>query len=442
MIGQSLSFLRAMKANTAERWVEERVEKYGPISKMTLFGTPTVFIHGQAANKFVFASDSATLNNQQPRSATMILGKGNLSEVSSEEHNRIRRALMTFLKPEVLKQHVGKMDREMRTHVELHWQGKQLITVLPTTKNLTFSIMWSLLFGMEHGPRRDKFMESFLYVIDGLWAIPLNIPFTRFNRSLKASTKIRSMIREIICEKRLALEKQQSSPNEDLISSLLSIHGEDSATILSDDGIVDNVVTVMVAGYDTSSVLLTFMVRLMASDPVVYSSILQEQEEIAKGKTSGELLTWEDLTKMKYTWTVALETLRIWPPAFGGFRKTSKDVEFGGYLIPKGWQVFWAANMTHRDELIFPEPLKFDPKRFENQGSIPPYCFVAFGAGQRVCPGYEFTRIEVLVAIHYLVTSFTWKLCGKDNNFRRDLMPIPTQGLPIQIVPKKLSRMT
>lgn len=64
-----------------------------------------------------------------------------------------------------------------------------------------------------------------------------------------------------------------------------------------------------------------------------------EQEEIAKSKPLGELLKWDDLAKMKYTWRVALEILRTIPPIFGGFRKALKDIEYGGYLIPKGWQV-------------------------------------------------------------------------------------------------------
>lgn len=67
--------------------------------------------------------------------------------------------------------------------------------------------------------------------------------------------------------------------------------------------------------------------------------MLAEQEEIAKGKPSGEALTWEDLSKMKYTWRVAMETLRMFPPIFGGFRKAATDIEYDGYLIPKGWQV-------------------------------------------------------------------------------------------------------
>ena len=92
--------------------------------------------------------------------------------------------------------------------------------------------------------------------------------------------------------------------------------------------------------------------------------------------------------------------------------------------------------MTDMDSSIFPEPSKFDPSRFENQALVPPYSFIAFGAGPRICPGNEFARIETLVTIHYLITHFTWKLCA-DYSFSRDPTPVPTQGLPIQLVQKK-----
>ena len=90
------------------------------------------------------------------------------------------------------------------------------------------------------------------------------------------------------------------------------------------------------------------------------------------------------------------------------------------------------------DANIFQEPSKFDPVRFENQATIPPYCFVPFGGGARICPGNEFARIETLVTIHYLVTRFTWKLCCTDDTFSRVPVLVPNQGLPIQIMPKKL----
>ncbi|KAM1394724.1 hypothetical protein PS2_030285 [Malus domestica] len=436
IIGQSLGFLGALRANTAEKWLEQRIAKYGPVSKMSLFGKPTVFIHGQAANKFVFNNDGTSFTSQQPESTRMILGDRNILELSGEDHKRVRSALMLFLKPESLKRYVGKMDEEIRNHLEMHWHGKQKITVLPLMKNLTFNIICSLLFGVERGPRRDKLIECFRHMIEGIWSVPVNLPFTRYNQSLKASKKVQKMLKELVCEKRVQLEQKTTSPLQDLITCLLNIRNIDNEEELTENEILHNIMVVMIAGYDTSSVVITFLLRLLANEPAIHAAVLQEQEEIARSKSSGEFLTWEDLSKMKYTWRVTMEILRTTPPVFGGMRTAIKDTEYGGFLIPKGWQVFWAIPMTHNDGSIFPEPSNFDPSRFENQASVPPYSFVAFGGGSRICPGYEFARIEILVAIHYMVTQFTWKLCA-DNKFSRVPMPVPTQGLPIEIMPRK-----
>ena len=139
---------------------------------------------------------------------------------------------------------------------------------------------------------------------------------------------------------------------------------------------------------------------------------------------------------MRYTWAAALETLRMVPPVFTMMRKTVDDVEYGGYLIPKGWQVIHAANMTQWDPAIFPEPGRFDPARFENASAVPPFAFVPFSGGARVCPGNEFARVETLVAMHHIVTRFRWKLAaGCDRSFSRFPLPYPSQGLLIDIEP-------
>jgi cytochrome P450 len=118
-----------MRANTAEKWIEDRINKYGPISKLSLFGTPTVLIHGQAANKFIFANGGDSIVNQQTQSIKMILGDRNLLELSGKDHSRVRGALVSFLKPESLKQYVGKIDEEVRSHIQMHWEGKQQVKV-------------------------------------------------------------------------------------------------------------------------------------------------------------------------------------------------------------------------------------------------------------------------------------------------------------------------
>ncbi|KAF8370008.1 hypothetical protein HHK36_031960 [Tetracentron sinense] len=287
IIGQSLGLLRAMRTNTAEKWLEERIRKYGPISKLSLFGTPTVFIHGQAANKFVFTSESNILGNQQPQTIKRILGDRTLFELSVEDHKRVRGALVSFLKPESLKQYVGNMDEEIKNHLEMHWQGKEKVTVLPLMKMLTFNIICSLLFGVERGAKRERFVEYFQEMIEGMWAVPVNLPFTTFSRSLRASAKVQNMVMELIQEKRAELEQHGASPHQDLITYLLSLQGHDN--IISEKEIVHNVMLVMVAGHDTSSVLITFMMQLLANDPDVYAAVLHAKsfkaiEEIMDGR--------------------------------------------------------------------------------------------------------------------------------------------------------------
>ncbi|CAI9087829.1 OLC1v1022005C2 [Oldenlandia corymbosa var. corymbosa] len=435
IIGQSLELLKAMRANKGEEWLKERVEKYGPISKLGLFGKPTVFIHGPQANKFVYTCDGNKLANHQPASIRRIIGEKNLFEMRPEDHKRVRGALMTFLKPEALKQYVGTIDEEIRMHLKKHWEGKQETVVEPLMKTLTFNVISSIIFGIEQGNRRDSLVKIFESVMEGMLSVPINLPFTPFRRSLQASAKAKSIIMELVHEKRQDLAKNIISPKKDLITSLLSIRDENDLPVLSDEEIVDNTVIVMIAGHDTTSILLTFLVRILAKDPSIYAKVLQEQEEIAKSKANEEPLTWDDLAKMKYTWRVATESLRMYPPVFCSFRQALEDIEYEGYIIPKGWQVFWAACMTQMDEKIYHDPKKFDTSRYE-EGTKTPFSFVAFGGGARSCPGNELARMETLSMIHYLVTGFKWKLCCEDESFRRDPLPVFNQGLPIKLESK------
>ncbi|KAI5433052.1 hypothetical protein KIW84_020370 [Lathyrus oleraceus] len=274
IIGQSLGLLRAMRSNTAEKWVEDRINKYGPISKLSLFGTPTVLIHGQAANKFIFASGGDTIVNQQTQSIKMILGDRNLLELCGKDHSRVRGALVSFLKPESLKEYVGKIDEEVKRHIQMHWEGKQQVKVLPLMKTLTFNIICSLLFGLESGKQRDQFMKPFQAMIQGMWSIPVNAPFTRYSRSLKASARIQNMLKEIVHQKQDEHEKNGANSRQDLISCLLSMV-EDGKQVLTEKEIIHNAMLVMVAGHDTSSIVITFVIRLLANEPAICADVLQ-----------------------------------------------------------------------------------------------------------------------------------------------------------------------
>ncbi|GJY43944.1 cytochrome P450 716B1-like protein [Tanacetum coccineum] len=438
VIGQSLGLLKALKADRVDEWFQERIAKHGPVWKSGLFGYPTVVLHGSSANKFIYTCDGNILTNTQPPSVSRILGTKNIIELSGHDHKRVRAALVSFLKLEVLKQYVAKVDEEIQHHLQTHWHGKHEVEVQPLIKTLTFNVICSLLFGIERGPKREKLLPLFQDMIEGVLAIPINLPFTQFNRGIVARKRLVPMLADLIREKREALEEQnqQGDAHKDLITSLISIRAEDSSTTMSDEEIIDNIIVVLVAGYDTTSVLVTFLVRLLANNKLIYSNILKEQKEIANSKSPGEALTWEDLTKMKYTWRVASEIMRIYPPVALSFRRAKQDIEYGGFIIPKGWQVLLSASMTHMDNDIFQNATMFDPTRFDkNAPSPPPFSYVAFGAGPRMCPGVELAKMETLAMIHRLVTQFTWELVKKDESFKRIPMPEFDHGLLVRITP-------
>nr|GEY45559.1 ternary complex factor MIP1, leucine-zipper [Tanacetum cinerariifolium] len=222
-------------------------------------------LESRQANKFVYTCDSITLINKQPPSISRIFGTRNILELSGADHKQVKAALVSFLKPEVLRQYIARADEEIHHHLETHW------------------------------------------------CVPVSSPFIQFNSGLKARKKLIPMLIDLLHEKRVAHEEQKRQDNSstDLFTSLLSVRDDDSSAMMSDEEIIDNIIVVMVAGYDTTSILLTFL----------------NKKKYPRVKAPGEDLTWEDLTKMKYTWRVAFEMLRINHPAILTFRRAAQDIE-------------------------------------------------------------------------------------------------------------------
>lgn len=153
-------------------------------------------------------------------------------------------------------------------------------------KSLTFNIICSLLFGLERGKQRDQFLDSFQAMIAGMWSVPINLPFTRYNRSLRASARIQTMLKEILHKKKVELKQNGASARQELISCLLGMVDEDGNQVMSEKEIIHNIMLVMVAGHDTSSVLITFIIRLLATEPAIYEAVLQgmhQQSVFARG---------------------------------------------------------------------------------------------------------------------------------------------------------------
>ncbi|KAK1320045.1 hypothetical protein QJS10_CPA03g00938 [Acorus calamus] len=434
-IGETTGFLRAQKLDKTQEWISERITKYGSIFKTSLLGCPTVFMVGVASNRFIFHSNDNSIMSNQPKTIVTIMGKHNTLELSGKLHRLMRGAMLSFLGPEMLRKYVGEMDLLVKQQLSLELEGKETVKAVMILKRLTFRVTCALLFAIPPGSEQDLLFEDFITAHRGQLTLPFNLPMTPFHRAIRARERICHRLSDLIRLRRKEVMEGRVTSKDDVISSFVNLRDENGKDI-GDDVLIDNLITLMIGGYDTVGGLLSMLLSLIARNHVVRNGIIEEQEAILKERegVGDENLTWNDLQKMKYSWSVAQELMRMNPPVFGSFKKVVKDTSFGGFDIPKGWQVFWVATVTHMDKNIFPEPERFDPSRFMGQSkSFPPFSYIPFTAGPHVCPGNEFARIEVLLTLHHMIINYRWSEMIPNEPLTRNPLPYPAKGLPIKL---------
>ncbi|GMJ14324.1 cytochrome P450, family 716, subfamily A, polypeptide 1 [Hibiscus trionum] len=438
LVGETISFIRAQKKDQTQQWILNRVEKYGPVFKTSILGSKMVVVTGQAGNRFVFGGGDNGLSLNQPASVVKVLGKNSLFEMSGSRHKLVRGAIVNFLKPESIQRYAARMDSLVQHQLLKELHGKDSTEIVPLMKKITFNVTCSILFGLPDGTEKDELLNDFTLTVKGVWGIPLDFPGTMFHRAMQARRRLCRKLSEMVTSRKNQEDVGTVEPMDDnIVSCLLALRDEDGQP-LSGDEIVDVFLSLIMASHDTTAVLLTLFIRHLARDAEVSNKVLQEQNEVLKAiKRNGGKLTWSEIQMMRYTWRAAQELMRVNPPMLGSFRLVTKDITFDGHHIPKGWQVFWVAPGTHMDSNIFEDPEKFDPSRFEGSSkAFPPYTYVPFGAGPRICAGIEFARVESLLMIHHLVTKYSWTEMVPDEPIVRAPMPYPAMGLPVKLYPK------
>ncbi|KAI6685629.1 hypothetical protein NL676_031542 [Syzygium grande] len=190
------------------------------------------------------------------------------------------------------------------------------------------------------------------------------------------------------------------------------VTADENGRFLTKKEIINNLLLLLVASHDTTSCTVTMVIKFLGELPHVYEKVLAEQREIAVQKRSaGEGLTREDVQKMRDTWSVVLEIMRLVPPALGGFR-----VALGGFHLR--W-LYHSQGMEGSRGARRP----------------PPCAFVPFGSGPRMCLSKDYAQLQILVFLHHLVNNFKWTNAIPDEKVKFEPIPIPSQGLPIRIRP-------
>lgn len=431
-IGEIFQFLGCYWKLSLRELYDNRTQKYGSPFTTSIFCEPTIVFYSPDGNRFLFANENKLVVSTWPRSVGKLFGTS-LLNASGDDAKRLKRMLMTFLRPEALQKFVGRADSITRCHLAEHWIGRDEVMVFPLIKQYTFSLACDLFASINDEDDQARLLCNFMLLLKGMLQIPIDLPGTRFNRAKHGANAIREQLEDIIHERKIALEERKVSPEQDLLSFLLS-NVDEQGESLTHDEIKDNILMLLIAGHDTTNSGLTGLIKFLAENPRCYQGVLNEQLEISATKEAGQLLEWGDLQRMKYSWRVAQEALRLQPPVGGGFRKAIKDFKYGGFTIPKGWKIHWTVNSTNRKSEYFSNPDKFDSSRFEGEGPSP-YTFVPFGGGPRMCPGNEFARMVILVFLHYVVKTFKWNLVDPSEKVTVDPMPAPAKGLPVKLFP-------
>ncbi|XP_022147914.1 taxadiene 5-alpha hydroxylase isoform X2 [Momordica charantia] len=430
-IGETMDFYRAQRNNRLfEDFVGPRVAKYGKMFKTSLMGSPTVIVNGAEANRFFLSNEFKLVVSSWPSASVQLMGKECIMQKQGETHRCLRGLIGASLASSCLEAMMPKLCTTIQFHLATTWLGHDTIALFHSAKVLTFTIVFECLLGIKVEP---DVLTTFERVLEGVFAPPIRFPGSRFLRAKKARLEIEKMLRKVVREKRRKIEGKLEEEEEggSLLSRMVMamIRGE-----ISEVEVIDNVVLLVFAAHDTTSFAIAMAFKMLAHHTDCYTLLLREHDDILRSKGEDQNLTMEDIKKMKYTWQVARETMRLFPPIFGSFRKAISDIEYEGFFIPKGWKVLWTTYGTHYEEEYFEDPLSFKPSRFEEP--VSQYVYVPFGGGPRACAGYQLAKLNILIFIHFVVTRYNWSLIHPDEPIIMDPLPFPSHGMPIKISPK------
>lgn len=239
--------------------------------------------------------------------------------------------------------------------------------------------------------------------------IPLFIPFSiitgkdrRFKSKLR---KLDERIYHIIRERKKAGEE-----GNDLMSMLMAARDEDTGEQMSDKQLRDEIVTIYVAGHETSGYCLSWTLYLLTQHPDKLEKLREEVDgvfERRNGKLGGE-----GLRELQYTKQVVEESLRLYPTAHIVGREAVEEDHVGEHVIPKGGLVLLLIYAVHRDPEFWTDPEVFMPERFapEFEKTRPKNVFLPFGAGPRMCIGNNFAMMEIIMVLAKMVHHFDFSL--------------------------------
>ena len=322
------------------------------------------------------------------------------------------------------------------------WDDGQRLDISREMAGLTMQIVAKSLFNVDVGSEiervaraMDTIQHFFTDAQNSLIPPWLPLPLPGEGKAREARRDLDALIYGIIADWRRASEDRG-----DLLSMLLLAVDEDGQG-MTDEQARDELVTLFLAGHETTANSLNWTWVLLAEHPEVEARLHAELDSVLGGR----LPTLADLPHLPYTEMVVKESMRLYPPAWGFSRVAVADAEINGYRITKGQTVGIMTYFTHHSPRLWDDPEAFRPERFspENEPQIPRYAYLPFGGGPRVCIGNAFAMMEARLALATIAGRARLSL---EPGQRVELDPlltlIPKGGLPMKVTLREPVRET
>lgn len=419
VVGVSLRYLR-----DAHQFAMENYQRYGEVYRQHIFGRWQVALLGPDANQFVFQNRGDLFVSSIWEYLIGPFFHRGLMLLDGDEHRMHRRIMQGAFHREALVDYLAMMQPRIQRDVA-GWETGDGFMVFDHLKDLTLNVASEVFIGHEAGhdtaPMNRAFLDTVRAATD---VLRLPIPGTRWQRGLKG----RRYLEDFFAAE---LPRKRANPAGDLFSRLCEARTEDGE-LFSDEDVINHIIFVLMAAHDTSTITLSNMIYQLAKHPEWQERLREESRALGKGE-----LDHADLEKLPGMELVMKEALRLCAPVPMLPRAATRDIEYKGYLIPKGHMVSLSPWLSHYLDDYWTEPYRFDPERFSSERAEDkqhPFLWVPFGGGAHKCIGLHFGNMEVKAILHQILLRYRWSV-PENYEMQQDFtsLPIPKDGLPVRL---------
>lgn len=402
-------------------WLQGLVDRHGDIVRLKMLGAEWFIVSHPDDIERILVKDARVMKRDAGIDIVRrILGNGLLTS-EGDLWKRQRKLMSQAFTPKRIAEYGAAMVRVGDVALT-RWRDGETTNLHRETSRLTMEVVADVLFGASMnaddvetvGNALEVANEFFSGSPEAMLQIPKWVPTPRnigVNRAVAALDRIVYAIVE---------KRRGGTPRSDLLGTLLDARDDDGAG-MSDAQLRDEVMTLFLAGHETTSLALAHALYLLSLNPQAEERL---HEEIAH-VLGDRLPTADDVRKLVYTDQVLKETMRLYPPAWSTGRETVEPYELHGCKIPVGSQLITSQWIVHRDARWYPEPERFDPDRWsaDRAKEIPRYAYFPFGGGPRVCIGNHFAMMEATLLLAMIVQRFHVELLPGE---RLELAPAVT----------------